>query len=166
MPKAGARFGGTFFVEAYDKQGRLKWKDTAKNIVVKKGIQHILDGTFAGGTQVNPWYTGLMATTDITDTYTSTDISEATECSDANRPAYVDARSSETVSNVAAKSTFNINADGTTIEGAFLISSNDFGSMDGLLLSGAPFTGGGKSLASGEKLVVTYYFVGSNDTSS
>jgi hypothetical protein len=116
--------------------------------------------------QINPWYVGLMASTAITSTYTSTDISEATEISDANRPAYVEARTAQTLSNTLNKSTFNINKDGTTVEGAFLISSNDIGSTAGLLLCGAPFTDGTKIGDSGDKIIVTYTFVGSDDTSS
>jgi hypothetical protein len=61
-----------------------------------------------------------------------TDISEATECSDAQRPTFVDGRTANTVDNSSGKSTFNIDADGTTVEGAFLISSEDFGSTEGI----------------------------------
>ena len=167
MTKSGMRMGGTFFVEAYDKQGRLKWKDYAKNIVTNVGIQKILDITFADDTDIiSTWYTAIMATTDILSTHTSTDISEATEFSEAARPVFVDARTAQTVTNTLNKSTFTCDKDATTMEGCFLISSNTFGSSAGLLLSGALFSGGAKDLDSGEKLIVTYTFVGSDDTSS
>jgi hypothetical protein len=167
MPNSGLKMGGTFFVEAYDKQGRLKWKDTAKNKVVNVGIQKILDITFADDTDIiSTWYTAIMATTAITSTYTSTDISEATEFAEAARPVFVDARANQTVTNSANKSTFTCDKDATTMEGCFLISSNTFGSTAGLLLSGAVFGTGSKDLDSGEKLIVTYTFVASDDTSS
>jgi len=157
------KLGGVFVAECYDKHGNKKWEDKFHNIVVDVGVEHTLDVLFAGGTQVNPWYTGLLATTAITSTMTSTDISEATECSDANRPAYVDARTVKSVSNTLNKSTFTIDKDGTTVEGAFLISSEDFGSTAGTLLSGGVFTGGTKVGDSGDKIIVTYTFTGADD---
>jgi hypothetical protein len=162
----GLKLGGVFTAECYDKHGRKKWEDKFHNVVVNVGVQHTLDVLFAGGTQVNPWYMGLLATTDILSTHTSTDISEATECSDAQRPTFVDGRTANTVDNSSGKSTFNIDADGTTVEGAFLISSEDFGSTEGILLSGGVFSGGTKVGDSGDKIIVTYTFVGSDDTSS
>jgi len=164
--KSGIRLGGIFVAESFDKYGNLKWKDDAHNKVVNVGIQKILDCSFSGAAQVGTWYMGLMASTAITSTYTSTDISEATEISNANRPAYVETRSGQTLTNNAAKSTFTIDADGTTVEGAFLISSNTIGSTAGLLMCGAPFSGGTKVGDSGDKIIVTYTFVGSDDTSS
>ena len=43
----------------YDKDGKLKWYDEAENTVVNAGLQHILDVTFTGATQVSTWYVGL-----------------------------------------------------------------------------------------------------------
>lgn len=167
MMKSGVRLGGIFVAESYDKWGKPKWKDTAKNKVVNVGLRNILDVAFCGAaTQVGTWYMGLMASTAITSTYTSTDISEATEISNANRPAYVETRTNQTLSNSGAKSTFTINKDGTTVEGAFLISSNTIGSTAGTLMCGAPFSGGSKTGDSGDKIIVTYTLVASDDTSS
>jgi hypothetical protein len=165
--KSGVRFGGIFVAECYEKNtGRLKWKRIAHNKVVNQGIQYLLDVGFTGDTYISPWYTGLMASTVITSTYTMGNISEATEISNANRPIYVETRSANTLTNSAAKSTFTINKDGTTVEGAFLCSSNTIGSTAGILMSGAPFTGGAKEGDSGDKVIVTYTFVGSDDTST
>ncbi len=158
----GAKFGGTFFVECYDKHGRKKWEDKAKNVVTDTGIKHMLDVVFAGGTQTNPWYTGLLATTDITDTDILGGISLATEFT-GNRPAYVDVVSTKSVTNTAGKSTFTCDKDGTTVEGAILASSNSMKGTTGILLSGGVFSGGVKVTDSGDKLIVTYTFSGADD---
>lgn len=158
--------GGVFFVESFDKYGRKKWEDKAYNKVVNVGLQHILDAVFTGGTQVGTWYMGLLSDTAITSTKTLANISQATECSNATRPAYVEARTNQTLTNSANKSTFTINKDATTVEGAFLASSNDMNGTSGVLMSAALFAGGTKVGDSGDKLIVTYTFVASDDTSS
>lgn len=165
--KSGAKLGGVFFVEGYDKHGQKKWDDKAPNKVVNVGLQHILDRVFTGSTVgVATWYMGLLASTAITSTKTMGTISQATECSNATRPAYVEARTNQTLSNSGNKSTFTINKDATTVEGAFLASSNDMNGTGGILMSAALFAGGTKVGDSGDKLIVTYTFVASDDTSS
>lgn len=163
---SGLKMGGIFVAECYDKHGRLKWTNTAHNKVVTTGIQHILDNIFANHPVVDPWYVGLLASTAITSTKTMLNISQATECSNATRPIFVDVRTAQTVTNSAGKSTFTINKDATTVEGAFLCSSNDMNGTSGHLLCAAVFTGGTKVGDSGDKVIVTYTFVGSDDTSS
>lgn len=164
---AKAKFHGSFSADCYDRHGQPKWHaDCKKNVVTDTGIAHMLDAVFAGGTQYDPWYVGLLASTEMLSTYRQGDISEATEYNEANRPAFVDARSAQTVTNSANKSTFSIVADGTTVEGAFICSSNSIGDTVGTLLCGAPFDGGAKVGDSGDSVVVTYTFVGSDDTSS
>jgi hypothetical protein len=109
---------------------------------------------------------GLLSDTAITSTKTLANISQATECSNATRPAYVETRTNQTLSNSGAKSTFTINKDATTVEGAFLASSNNMKGTTGILMSAALFAGGTKVGDSGDKLIVTYTFVASDDTSS
>jgi hypothetical protein len=166
--KSGARLGGTFFVESYDKHGTKKWEDVAHNTVVNVGLQHILNTVFtgAGSTQVSPWYMGLLASTVVTGDRTMANISQATECSNVTRPAYVETRTNQTLSNTLAKSTFTLDKDATTVEGAFLCSSNDIDGTAGILMCAAPFAGGTKVGDSGDKIIVTYTFVASDDTSS
>jgi hypothetical protein len=156
-------FGGVFEAECYDKHGNLKWRDRAPNLVTNTGIDHVLDILFAGSTPYDPWYTGLLATTDVQSTHRLGDISEATEYSQATRPIFVDVRSAQSVTNSAGKSTFSIDKDATTIEGAFLCSSNAIGDTVGTLLSGGVFSGGTKVGDSGDSVVVTYTFTGADD---
>jgi hypothetical protein len=159
---SGIKLGGRFVATMREKNtGRVKWSDTFDNIVVSTGLMHILDVVFAGGTAVNPWYTGLLssgASLSSNDKLTTMDSSQSTNYSEATRPIFVDARSGVTVTNSAGKSTFTINKDGSVFGGAFLASSNAKAGTTGILLCGAAFTGGDKSGDSGDKLEVTYTF--------
>ena len=160
--KSGVRLGGKFVATMRDKRtDTIKWSDTCQNIVVSTGLIHILDILFAGGTAVNPWYTGLLSATPTlssNDQLSTMDSSESSNYSEATRPIFVDVRSGVSVTNSAGKSTFTINKDGTTIGGAFLASSNTIMGTSGILLCGAAFTGGDKTGDSGDVLSVQYTF--------
>ncbi len=165
--KNGAKFGGVFFVECYDKTGNEKWRATAHNMVVNEGINYLLDLGFTGGsTQVGTWYVGLLASTVILSTYQSSNLGKATEYSEGTLPIWVESRTNQTLSNTGNLATFSIDKDGTTIEGAYLKSSNSKSAAGGIIMCAAPFSGGSKIGDSGDSLRVTYKFVGSDDTSS
>lgn len=158
------RFGGIFNIVCRDKNGNIKWEDTAKNLVTNVGLQHILDVVFSGGTAVGTWYVGL---TDGTPTVAAGDTLashtgwvEVTAYAD-NRKAYVEVRSSQTLTNTASKASFAINADSTTIGGAFLCSVAT--TTTGTLMCAAAFTGGDKAADDGDTLDVTYTFTAGDD---
>lgn len=156
--KDGFKVGGRFEVQCFGPDGKLKWEDTAKNIVTNQGLNHILDVVLHGTTAVSPWYVGL---TDGTPTVAAADtISshagwvEVTAYAD-NRKEYVEAAaSSQSTTNSANKASFAINADSTTIGGAFLFSAAT--GTTGTLLCVAAFTGGDKAADNGDTLEVTY----------
>jgi hypothetical protein len=158
------KVGGKFTIECHDKDGNLRWKDTAKNLVVYEGLQHLLDVLFHGTTQVDPWYVGLTATTPSpanADVLTShVGWTEFTDYTD-NRKEYVDVRSSQTVSNTASKASFAINQDSSVIGGAFLCSVAS--GTSGTLLCCAAFSGGDKNADDGDTLSVTYEFSAADD---
>ena len=162
---AGAKFGGIFVADCYDRYGNQKWSATGYNRVTDTGIDHFLDAVLtAGDTQEPTWYIGLKATTgssadDIASTHTWT---EATEYV-GSRKEWVEARTAQSVSNVGNLATFVGNVNATVVEGAFLISSDTNGGTAGILLSAADFTGGQKSVSSGDSLRVTYTFTGADD---
>lgn len=152
-------FGGVFHLKCYDERGFLKWDDEAKNLVVDEGLQHILDGLFASGTQIDPFYVGL---TDNSPTVSSTDEmgghggwTEFTEYT-SDRKEYVDVRSSNSVTNSASAASFSITSTGGGVGGAFLV-SNASGST-GVLLSAGALSGGNRSPSSGDTVEVTYTF--------
>lgn len=166
--KSKSRFGGIFVVECRDPRGRLKWRDTAKNLVVNVGLDHILDVLFKGGTPTNPWYVGL---TDGTPTVAAGDTMashagwvEVVAYDEATRQEFVEgAIASQSLNNSASKAAFTISSDSTTIGGAFLASNSTRGGSTGTLLCVGAFTGGDKSADDGDTLQVQYTYSAADD---
>ena len=165
---SGTKLGGFFEVWCYGPDGSLKWQDTAHNLVVNEGLDHILDILLKGGTQTDPWYVGL---TDGTPTPAAGDQLSGTHAGwtevtayTGDRKEFVDgAVSSQSVDNSASKASFAINSDSTTIGGAFLFSAAT--GTTGTTLSVAAFTGGDKSADNGDTLEVQYTFSAADDGS-
>lgn len=116
-----------------------------KNIVVNQGLDDLLDVTLSGATQDTTWFVGL---TDGTPTVNAADTLashagwvEVTAFDETNRQAFVDAgASSQSLSNTASPATFTINANSTTIGGAFLAGVNT--GTGGRIYAAGAFTGG------------------------
>lgn len=150
--------------------GNIKWQDECDNLVVNVGLQHILDILFVSATtQVDPWYIGLIndnsAAFDLLpgDTMASHSTwTEDTTYSEGTRPAYVDVRSAESVTNAASTADFSINGS-TTIAGAFMASSSTKGESASTLLCGGAFTAGERIVINGDTLQVTYVFSAADD---
>jgi len=161
------KLGGVFEFRCFDKNGKLKWVDKAENLVVDNGLNFILDLLFAAEPGVDPWYVGL---TDGTPTVASGDTmsshsgwTEVTAYSEAARQTFSGSRTGQSVDNDASKASFSINADSTTIGGAFLTDASTKGGTGGTLLCAAAFTGGDKSADSGDTLEVKYTFTAADD---
>ena len=151
------KIGGTFFIQCFDKNGKLKWEDTAKNIVTNVGLDHVLDVVFHGTSAVNPWYVGLKNTGAVAAGDTSASHANWTENANytGNRQEYVEAAaSSQSITNSANKASFAIDTDTQTIAGAFLDSAAT--GTAGVLVCAADFTGGDKAADDGDTLEVTY----------
>ena len=53
----GAKATGRFVVECYDKDGKLKWVDDSKNLVVNVGLQYMAGTSLDGSTaRITTWY--------------------------------------------------------------------------------------------------------------
>ncbi len=159
------KLGGVFKFECFDKLGNHKWTEEVHNLVVNDGINHSLDVLFTGATQTNPWYLGL---TDGTPTVAATDTMsshagwvEVVAYSEGVRQTYVDVRTNQTVSNTASPAAFSINGT-ATVGGGFLSSNSTKSGTTGILLCAVAFTGGDRSVASGDTVNVTYNFTGSS----
>lgn len=164
----GAAGGGVFHFECYDKDGKLKWSDTAKNIVVNTGLQDMNNKYFRGSAYTAAWYIGLVSNAgftgyDATDTLAShTGWTETTDYSGANRatatfgtPTTADP---SVVDNSLNQATF-IMSGTVVVKGAFLCNVQDKTSSSGLLFSAANFEApGDRSVVSGDTLNVTYQF--------
>jgi len=166
--EAGVRIGGIFTIWCYDKNGKLKWKDTAKNLVTNEGLDVILNILLKGATPEDPWFVGLTDGTPTPaagDQLTGTHAgwTEVTAYDEAGRQEFVDgALSSQSVSNSASKASFTIDTNSTTIGGAFLADITTQGA-NGTLLCIAAFTGGDKSADDDDTLDVQYTFSAADD---
>jgi hypothetical protein len=158
------RLGGVFDLTCYDRYGRVKWRDRAHNLVVNEGLQHILDSTFAAGTQVTTWYVGLTdnsPTPAAADTLAShTGWTEFTEYT-GDRQEYVETRTNQQLSNSGSKASFPITGAGGGVGGAFLASAAS--GTTGTLMCVAALTGGNRTVANGDTVEVTYTFDAADD---
>ena len=165
----GARGGGVFFVECYDKEGNLKWKEESKNLVVNVGLKDMNDKYFSGSGYTATWYLGLITgpgagtTIDPGDTMaTHAGWTENTSYSQSTRPACsfgaATTADPSVISNSSSVAVFSINGT-TTIAGAFLTSNNTKGGTTGILFSASDFQSpGDRAVVNGDTLNVTYTF--------
>ena len=165
--RSGVRVGGVFTVECYGPDGVLKWRDTAKNLVVNVGLQHILDAIFSAATQVTVWYVGLTAATPspaAADTMGShAGWTLFTAFDEAALPAWVEVRTNQSMDNSASKAAFTISTNSSSIGGAFLCSLSGKAGTTGTLMCAAAFTGGNKAADDNDTLQVTYTFSAADD---
>ncbi len=152
------KIGGVFTFECYDKDGKLKWKDTAKNAVVTEGLNHILDVEFHGTAAAATWYIGLIKTAytgNAADTLGShagwTEAVATTDYTGA-RPAWTEGATAAGVITNAATVDFAC-LTSITLKGAFLASTTD---NTGKLFCTAAFTGGDQAVNNGDTVKVTY----------
>ena len=156
----GVKVWSVFKFEAYDADGNLKWVDECRNLVVNTGLDDLLDKYFKGSAYTAAHYVGL---TDGTPTVAAGDTmsshagwTEITAYSEAVRQTLtLGTVSSQSVDNSASKASFSINANSTTIGGAFITTNNTKGGTTGTLYNAAAFSAGDKTLDSGDTLNVT-----------
>lgn len=151
---------GEYTVECFDAEGNLKWSEGFKNLVVTVGKNFMLNETFAGSTYTAAWHLGLVDGAS-SPTYNAADTmlshagwAEFTSYSEATRPA-----PAWNVASGGSKSTtataFSISGAGT-VAGAFMTTDGTKSGTAGTLYSAGNFTGGSRTVASGDTLNVTY----------
>lgn len=172
-PSAGDTVGagGVYTVTCVGPDGVEKWSDTFHNLVMNGGVANMNSVYFASGTQTNTWYLGLVTGPGSGTTYSATDTlashgatgsggwTENTDYTPSGRKAVTFGSATNAnpsvITNSASPSSFAMNAT-ATIAGAFLC--NAASGTTGVLFSAGDFTGGDKSVASGDTLNVTYTF--------
>ena len=156
----GLQATGVYVATCYDAEGNVKWVEEFTNLVVTVGKNDLLDKYFQGSAYTAAWYLGLVDGAS-TPTYNAADTmashagwTESTAYSNATRPA-----PGWSAAAAGSKSTtataFNINAT-ATIAGCFMTTNSTKGGTTGILYSAGNFTGGNKSVSSGDTLNVTY----------
>lgn len=155
---------GSYSVECYDAEGNLKWSDTIKNLVVTVGKNDLLDKYFAGSSYTAAWYMGLVDNTSFSayaagDTLAShSGWLEFLSYTGTNRTT-VAWNAASAGSKASTTTAFNINGSGTVL-GALMCTTQAKGTASnggaGILYSAGSFTGGARTVASGDVLNVTY----------
>lgn len=154
---------GRWEVVCRDKDGNIKWTDHIENLVTDEGLNYLLDAGLSAGTPVTSWFVGLTGaspTVAAGDTMAShAGWTEVVAYTEATRPAWTDGGvTAKSVSNSGSPATFTINANGTGIGGAFLVSNSTKGGSTGTLYAVGAFSAGNKTLDNGDSLSVTATF--------
>lgn len=154
------KISGSYVVQCLGADGKLKWEDTIKNLVVTVGKNDLLDKYFAGSAYTAAWYMGLVDGA-TTPTYAAADTlashagwTESTAYSGTNRIT-VAWNAASAGSKASTSTSFSINAT-ATIAGALLTVTQARATTTGVLYSAGNFTGGSRAVISGDTLLVTY----------
>lgn len=161
---------GTYVVECIGTDGKLKWQDSAKNLVTTVGKNELLDKALAGSSYtVTGPYLGLISSTSYS-TVAAADTMPShggwTEAGGANAPTYSGNRKTAVWASASGGSkalsgplSFSITSSGT-VKGCFMVfGSAATSAVDGtvgILLSAGLFAGGDKTVANGDTLNVSY----------
>ena len=151
---------GDYTVECIDAEGNLKWSEQIKNLVVTVGKNYMLDETFAGVTYSAAWYLGLVdGASSPTYNAANTMLSHAgwtefTTYSESTRPAPT-WNAASGGSKATNATSFSINGSGT-VAGAFMTTGSAKSGTAGTLYSAGNFSGGSRTVASGDTLNVSY----------
>ena len=146
-------------IECLDSEGNVKWVDEIDNIVVDVGLDDVLDKFLKGSAYTAAHYVGL---TDGTPTVAAGD-TMASHVGWTEIVAYTEATrevltlgtvASQSVDNSASKASFAINGT-ATIGGAFVNTASDKSGSTGTLYGAGAFTGGDRSVQSGDTVNVT-----------
>ena len=147
-------------IEIRDPDGNLIAQDTFYNLVVTEGLNHSIDTQFNGSAYTASWYVGITGGTPsfaAGDTMSShAGWTEVTAYDETTRQTLtLSSASSGSADNSASKAVFTINANGTTVGGAFIVTDNTKGGTTGTLYGGGAFTQGDQTIGSGSTVTVT-----------
>jgi hypothetical protein len=158
--------GGVYSVVCHDANGNMKWSDSFHNLVVNQGLQDMNSKYFSGSGYTAAWFLGLVTGPGSGTTFAAGD-TLASHAGWTENTAYTGNRKTATfgtattadpsvISNSASPAVFTMSTNAQVIAGAFLCSVNS--GTSGILFSAGDFTGGDKTVDSGDTLTVTYTF--------
>ena len=161
---------GRYIIKCFDKDGNLKWSDTAENVVTTVGKNLALDTYLAGSayTVTGP-YMGLISSTSYSGVAAGDTMSSHAgwlEAGNANAPTYTSPRKTCVWSSAGSGSkalsaalSFAITSTGT-VKGCFIVfgtgALTTIDNTAGTLYSAGLFTGGDKAVVNTDTLNVTY----------
>ena len=161
--------GGVFTVTCVGADGVEKWSDTFHNLVVNQGLQDMNSKYFQGSGYTAAWYLGLVQGPGSGTSYAAgntlashsgwTELTPGTAYT-GNRKAVTFGTATtadpSVIDNSGSPSSFAMLVNSTVVAGAFLCSVSS--GTSGVLFSAGDFTGGDKTVDSGDTLNVTYSF--------
>lgn len=163
---SGARAGGVFHVQCFDKDGNLKWETSEHNLVVNQGLQDMNTQYFKGSAYTAGFFLGLVTgpgsgtTFAAADTLASKAWTEFTNYSGSRKAVTFGTATTadpSVITNSASPSSFTISGAGGTVAGAFLCTVAS--GTAGVLFSESDFQApGDRVVISGDTLNVTYTF--------
>lgn len=163
---SGARAGGVFHVQCFDKDGNLKWSTSEHNLVVNEGLQDMNTQYFKGSTYTAAFFLGLITgpgsgtTFAAADTLASKAWTEYTDYSGSRKAVTFGTATTadpSVISNSASPSSFTISGAGGVVAGAFLCTVSS--GTSGVLFSESDFQSpGDRTVVAGDTLNVTYAF--------
>ena len=159
LPRLAVGMSTRYEIECVGPDGCVKWRDGFINLVVTAGLNDLLDKYLKGSSYTASHFVGLTGTAP---TFAAGDTmsshggwTESTAYSDSTRRTLtLGTVSSGSVDNSASKAVFSINGT-ATIGGAFVTTNSTKGGTTGTLYGGGAFSGGDKSVTSGDTLNVT-----------
>lgn len=160
---------GRYDVVCVGEDGQIKWTDSIENLVVTVGKNDLLDKYFFGSAYTAAWYMGLVDNASFTayaagDTLAShtgwlENLGYTISGSSTNRATVGWSTAASAGSKTASVAAFTINAT-STILGALMTTTQARNTTSnggaGILYSAGTFTGGARSVISGDTLNVTY----------
>jgi hypothetical protein len=156
--------GGVFTVVCHDADGNLKWEDTFHNLVPSGGLQYMSASFFTGTGYTTGLYFGLITGPGSGTTFAAGDTlashagwTENTDYSGTRKSIGFGTPTTATPSVTVGTGATSFTMTGSaTIAGAFV--ANVASGTSGVLFAEGDFTGGDKSVTSGDSLAVTYTF--------
>jgi hypothetical protein len=151
---------GHYDIVCVGADGKVKWTDEIENLVVTVGKNDLLTKYFTGASYTAAWYMGLVDG-GTTPTYAASDTlashagwTENTSYSGVNRITVgFNAASAGSISSTST--TFSMSGT-ATIAGALMCQTQTRALTTGILYSAGNFTGGNRSVVSGDSLLVTF----------
>ena len=156
--------GGVFTVVCHDADGNLKWEDTFHNLVPSGGLQYMSASFFTGTGYTTGLYFGLITGPGSGTTFAAGDTlashagwTENADYSGTRKSIGFGTPTTATPSVTVGTGATSFTMTGSaTIAGAFV--ANVSSGTSGVLFAEGDFTGGDKSVTSGDSLAVTYTF--------
>jgi hypothetical protein len=161
--------GGVFTVTCVGADGQEKWSDTFHNLVVNEGLQDMNAKYFSATGYTAGWFLGLVEGPGAGNTYAAgdtlathagwTELAPTTDYTGNRKTVTFGTATTadpSVISNSGSPSSFAMLVNGTVVAGALLASVSS--GTSGILFSVGSFTGGDKTVDSGDTLNVTYTF--------